>query len=201
MDLHALTCLEETAFYKIRFHESLLLPEVKTLIQTLCGGIHAVLSPQELSFFMQTANILIAEQFAQPTFYRHRARYLISDCILCLLRKNNTADSRRVSDTARTAVGEISKRFRENITLSSLAAELCISPDHLGRLFKQYTGISFSEYRNTLRLRCACDLLKNTSRTVKEIAFDCGYHSEQYFIHTFKNHYGSTPHQWRCTSV
>lgn len=63
--------------------------------------------------------------------------------------------------------------------------------------FKQYFGITLSEYVVNLRLEHAAELLQNTSRTALDICSDAGYDSFSYFIKQFKKKYGVTPHKFR----
>lgn len=64
--------------------------------------------------------------------------------------------------------------------------------------FKQYFGITLSEYVVNLRLEHAAELLQNTSRTALDVCSSVGYDSFSYFIKQFKKKYGVTPHKYRA---
>lgn len=97
------------------------------------------------------------------------------------------------------AVKYIHKNYKNDISLKSAAELISISPDYLGKLFTSTLEISFSDYVNTLRFRNACDLLKSTNLSIKEIAFSSGFGSPEYFCYAFKQKFGSTPTQHRKT--
>ena len=79
--------------------------------------------------------------------------------------------------------------------------ELCSflgkSRSYVSHIFKKTLGVSFSVYRNKLRLKRAQWLLINTSRTVEQIGFDLGYNDTAYFISLFKKETGTTPLKFR----
>ena len=82
--------------------------------------------------------------------------------------------------------------------LEKVSKELSISQNHLGSLIKKEIGMSFSEYLNSVRLKYACDLLKSTNLSVKEIAFSSGYSSVEYFLYIFKQKLKTAPTKYRC---
>ena len=85
----------------------------------------------------------------------------------------------------------------ENLTLESMARRAMLSESHFSRLFKSTTSIGFKEYLNMLRVREAQRLLLNTSASVCEIAFSCGFNDSNYFSNSFKKITGITPLEYR----
>jgi AraC-like DNA-binding protein len=45
----------------------------------------------------------------------------------------------------------------------------------------------------------AVRLLRDTTMPVKEVAYECGFDESNYFIHVFRQMYGTTPQQFRQT--
>jgi YesN/AraC family two-component response regulator len=95
------------------------------------------------------------------------------------------------------------KRFTErNITksvrLTDAAAAVCLSPKYLSRMFRQTTGMGFSEYRITLVVAKGKELLETTGYTVNQIAYNLGYQNAESFIRVFKNITGHTPAEFRA---
>ena len=83
------------------------------------------------------------------------------------------------------------------LSLSSIADDLYLSPSYLSRLFKQYTGETFTDYLHKSRVKAACKLLKDTDIAVKEIALMCGHKDLPTFYHIFYTCKGVTPSQYR----
>ena len=57
--------------------------------------------------------------------------------------------------------------------------------------------MSFNRYLAQTRLRFACGLLSSSDKPVKEIAFESGFGSVEYFLSTFRKYIGTTPSEWR----
>jgi two-component system response regulator YesN len=91
----------------------------------------------------------------------------------------------------------ICMHFMEHISLGSVAEKFFINPDYLCRLFRQETGVNFTNYLTNLRIRYACELLKNSELPIHLIAEQCGFQSYFYFARVFKQQMGVTPTQYR----
>lgn len=89
-----------------------------------------------------------------------------------------------------------------NLSLTLLADIYDRSPVYLSRLFKQKTGIKFTDYVKQIRLREAENLLleKSNEYTVSMIADMVGYTDVNHFIKTFKAEFGKTPGQIKNTN-
>ena len=90
--------------------------------------------------------------------------------------------------------------FRQELSLDVLSKEFSVSRNHLGATFKKWFGMPYNEYLNNIRLKYACNLLTSTDLSVKEIAFESGYHSVEYFLFKFKNSLNLTPGEYRKTT-
>lgn len=76
--------------------------------------------------------------------------------------------------------------------LEALASQSGASVRTLERLFHREVGMSFSEWRTTLRLHEAIDRL-GQGRSVTEVAMGLGYRSDSAFIAMFRRRLGVTP--------
>ncbi len=83
------------------------------------------------------------------------------------------------------------------LKLETIADALYISKSHLSRLFKDFTGETFSVYLRNVRLNYACKLLRETDMTVEQIAASCGVRDINSFYKNFQNIFGTTPNQYR----
>lgn len=81
-----------------------------------------------------------------------------------------------------------------------LAEQLNISPRHLARLFKSTTGQTISNYVNEARINRAKTQLLNSSKKIKEIAFECGFKTASAFTQVFREATGLTPKQFRTST-
>ena len=83
------------------------------------------------------------------------------------------------------------------ITPEELARSVCMSYSKFRKTFKEYTGFAPSQYIQEVRINMAKEMLTNTSRSIKEIAFDLGYENKDYFFTVFKKVVGTTPANYR----
>jgi transcriptional regulator GlxA family with amidase domain len=63
----------------------------------------------------------------------------------------------------------------------------------LRRRFRKQIGVSFGEYLKRRRLAVAAELLRMTTKAVKEIAFAVGYTQTSNFTRDFRECYGRAP--------
>lgn len=91
----------------------------------------------------------------------------------------------------------IRSHVKEEISLISMARELCISRYYMCHLFKRCTGITILDYRNELRLTIAKQALISTNDKITDIAARCGFGSDSYFAEVFQNSEGISPTAYR----
>lgn len=83
------------------------------------------------------------------------------------------------------------------INIKELADRFDFNADYLTRLFKKHLGVSTLEYINGMKVSKAKELLSQSEKTVKEIAFSLGFQDEKYFMKLFKEYESITPSQYR----
>lgn len=94
-------------------------------------------------------------------------------------------------------VSYIDSHKSENLTAEKVAAALGYNVKYLSRCINQSTGFGFSTLLSVMRMEAAGYLLKNTARTVVDIALECGFGSERSFYRQFKSITGLTPNEYR----
>jgi len=91
----------------------------------------------------------------------------------------------------------INNNFDSDLNLGSISEKFIINPNYLSQVFKKETGYTFTDYITRLRISKACELLKSTQLTTREVAEKSGYNDYFYFCRTFKKSIGKTPRQFR----
>ncbi len=84
-----------------------------------------------------------------------------------------------------------------DLGLGAIASNLNVNASYLSDLFHREYGITLTEYVAKERIDHAIHLLKNTKKTVQEIAEKCGIFDASYFTKLFKKYIGITPNQYR----
>jgi AraC-like DNA-binding protein/mannose-6-phosphate isomerase-like protein (cupin superfamily) len=82
-------------------------------------------------------------------------------------------------------------------TLTRAAREVGVSPNHLNRLLRQQTGLTFRQLLIQRRLENAKSLLRSGDETCTEIAMACGFGDSNYFARLFRRKTGLSPTEFR----
>ena len=83
------------------------------------------------------------------------------------------------------------------ISPEELARITCMSYSRFRKTFKEYTGFAPSQYIQEVRINMAKEMLTNTSKSTKEIAFELGFENKEYFFAVFKRITKMTPSNYR----
>lgn len=91
----------------------------------------------------------------------------------------------------------IRERYREKITVTEIAKHFAISPRQLVRRFQQTLKMSPHEFITRLRMKTACEELRNSNRAILDIALSLGFYDQSSFTLQFHQRMGATPLQYR----
>ena len=103
------------------------------------------------------------------------------------------SDSRRVQKVK----SYIDTHYREEIRLSTVADIAGMSDSSFSRFFKLHTGRNLSDYIIDLRLGHACRLLVDSSDSIAEIGYHCGFNNLSNFNRIFRKRKGCSPSEFR----
>ena len=81
----------------------------------------------------------------------------------------------------------------QDFTVEALASHACMTRGNLHLKLKNLTGKTPVELIKTMRMKRACELMKETDLSIADIAEQTGFQTPGYFITVFKNHFGETP--------
>ena len=196
-DFHSLETLTDLEIVNIRFNESLLDESLVRAIR-LGGKFNCKFDEAEAEKILGYISSLSEESVSDKPFTKLSRASLLSKIIIEMVRKCGSKETMSSNTPVQKAIYYIYENFCKPLTLEKVSKELSISQNHLGSLIKKEIGMSFSEYLNSVRLKYACDLLKSTNMSVKEIAFSSGYSSVEYFLYIFKQKLKTTPTKYRC---
>lgn len=92
----------------------------------------------------------------------------------------------------------ISIHYAEDLRLEDLAALVGMTPSAFSRFFKQHTTRTLSDYIIDVRLGNAARLLVDTTTSISEISYACGFNNLSNFNRIFKARRGYTPRDFRA---
>lgn len=126
---------------------------------------------------------------------------ILESIFIILLRYVPSARPQKTAenDHIRKALLYIHTRFRENIDLDSVAAQVGLNKSYFSELFHRETGVTFKAYLNELRAEHAKNLLSRSELPITEVAYASGFNSLSNFIRIFHQKFGCSPSQLRET--
>lgn len=83
------------------------------------------------------------------------------------------------------------------LSLPEIAAAAGLSPAHFARRFKASLGVAPHQHLLRLRLERAKRLLRDTDRSVAQVAFECGFSHQEHMTRFFGRRLGTTPAAFR----
>ncbi|MFI4914930.1 MAG: helix-turn-helix domain-containing protein [Phycisphaerales bacterium JB060] len=99
-------------------------------------------------------------------------------------------------ELAENAKAVLARRYDERLTLDDLSDELEVSPFHLARTFRHWTGQTVHKYLTSLRIAAALDLIAQ-GMPLTGVAASTGFSSHSHFTQTFGSLLGERPSAWR----
>lgn len=129
----------------------------------------------ESGFYRMIELMTILHELAEDGMYRK-----LSSSSFASLKP--TGDSRRVQKVQ----DHINRHYKDDIRLNDLADLVGMTPTAFSRFFKLRTGRSISDYVIDIRLGHATRQLVDSTTSVAEICYECGFNNVSNFNRIFK---------------
>ena len=95
------------------------------------------------------------------------------------------------------AIVYMNEHKSENLTIDKVASAIGYSRSHLSFCINKAASFNFSTLLSMLRIEDARIMLKNTKKSILEIALECGFGCERSFYRQFKAISGISPKDYR----
>ncbi|MHA7966328.1 helix-turn-helix domain-containing protein [Paenibacillus sp. CAU 1782] len=138
------------------------------------------------------SSVNLYKQFASIYRINHYAEWII-ERVTAFLAHMEKRSKERSNDTITAVKAYISGHLSGDLSLENVASLVFISPKYLSKIFKEETGIVYSEYVTAQRMERARELMAQQDLTVEQVASTVGYRTPAYFIKKFKEIHGCTP--------
>ena len=176
------------------------------------AAIEAGIAPEE-AYVLSDKLFLVVEQVTDPLLAKYM-RFVIWRAFTEQVKRHRDELKARqktltalTQDTAPNASPEpvlvlkarylMAQRLMEPLALTSIAAELACTPEHLARSFKRYHHQTVHEYLVAERLKLAKELLLESNQKVGDIAQLLHFASSSHFCAAFKEREHLSPLKWR----
>jgi AraC-like DNA-binding protein len=174
--LNFIKCLFDRAQRGISFPKDTILrvmPSIKTLDQK--GGFASVLELMSILHELSTSSDI--KTLSDATFINTQFSY----------------NSRRIEK----AFQYMNHNYDRGVTLGEVAKLVNMTDVSFSRFIKKRTGNTFIDTLNEIRLGHASKMLIDTTHSIAEISFNCGFNNISNFNRIFKKKKGCTPKGFR----
>ncbi|MDL2317888.1 response regulator [Eubacteriales bacterium OttesenSCG-928-A19] len=87
--------------------------------------------------------------------------------------------------------------YTQKLNLQQISEQFAIHQNAVCNLFAKHMGTTFVRYLISLRMDKAARMLRQTTKSIKEIAITCGYDDYFYFCRIFRQYFQCTPTSYR----
>jgi two-component system response regulator YesN len=94
----------------------------------------------------------------------------------------------------------VKENYRDEVSLKTMSRQFNMSASYLGQLFKQETGLLFTDYLCDIRIEKAKSLLEKGIHKQYSIAEMVGFKNPNYFANVFKKKTGVYPSKYKTLS-
>lgn len=197
-DIHEIT-VQFSSYFIANLIQTNQFDRVRTMLTKaqngLCFPLHAVMKVYNLiEELSETKGFYAVIKFLtllyELSYFTDEARELSSSSFAKI---EVQSDSRRVQRVQQY----INAHYQEEIRLTQLADMVGMTPASFSRFFKLRTGKSLSEYIINIRLGYAVRLLADSTMSIAEICYECGFNNLSNFNRIFKKKKKYSPKEFR----
>lgn len=117
----------------------------------------------------------------------------LASCSFIELNNNNVDEDSRINKV----VEYLNKNYQDQVRLSDVASLVSMSEPSFCRFIKQRTSKSFIDFLTDIRMGVAIRLLIDSSKSVADIGYSCGFNNLSNFNRIFKKKKGMPPSEFR----
>ena len=122
---------------------------------------------------------------------------LVSESVLLYTFSKFVPEDTKFSSCINEIIGITERNFFDpELSISSIAEHLGYNAKYLSHIFKKKTGVGYTEYLQTYRIKYACSLFENGIDSIKNAALLSGFSNPLYFSTVFKSRLGISPKEY-----
>ena len=133
----------------------------------------------------------------KPTGYEISVRSWFNLLLVMVFRKMSQQLTEQFNGISTELLMYIKTHCHEKLEMQDIAVKCNYNPSYFSRIFREFTGVSFTEYLKRVRIEKASVLLANTPMQVLDVCYEVGYSDKTKFFRHFKELCGSTPLSYR----
>lgn len=152
----------------------------------------------ELSNNIINEMLYIVKNSAQSSLHLIAHLYLFFDCLIKGTNLKNDVIGGKLKDFyIREVITFIEQNYQNDIKVEDIATWCNLNRSYLTKIFKKDKNVSLQQFLIKYRMSKACEKLKLTSLSIKNISESVGYDNQLNFSRAFKNEIGLSPSEYR----
>ena len=159
-----------------------------------------VLTEEDFSKIMSKLNELNTVDIEDKKIMTVKMKFIVSEILSFFVEYDTRKEKKQIPLWLSHLTHHLQKSENINATLDDMSNITGKSREHISRSFKKYLGITVSDFMTAQRLNYSANLLLNTSLSVIDICFECGFQNLSWFYRKFKEKFSVTPLQFRRKS-
>lgn len=128
-------------------------------------------------------------------------RLIVCSILLEAAKQIGCARTFEPKQAVQSAIALMESHIDETISIETVAEAVHCSRARFFDLFKDATGMTPNDYWQRLRIDRAQRLLTGSSKSITEIAMECGFSTSQYFSSVFRKYSGVSPSDYRANET
>ena len=164
---------------------------------TINQPVYRASSPQEAERLGQLM-VYVVDHGQESPLHLTGYGFLFLDQLVRSSALRQDSKGKRVRDFyLREAMNFIEQHYQENISVEDIANFCGLNRSYFGKIFHETMGKTPQEFLIHYRMTKACQLLKSTQMSIKDIAAAVGYPNQLHFSRAFHQILGASPRAWR----
>ena len=123
--------------------------------------------------------------------------HLLNALLFTVIGSQQVKSAKKKSLLKNEVLQYIHKNFARSPSLEEISSYSGYQKNYFCEIFKRKTGMTYVEYVTHYKINYAKKLLKMQNKSIKEIAYECGFDSASNFIREFRKKNNMTPKEYR----
>lgn len=154
-------------------------------------------SGSERKQFEDVIATMIKETNEKQAGHELLIRSYLNVLITMVFRKMSLALESNFDCVSEKLLSYITQHCSEKLTLERVAEMCSYAPSYFCRLFRNYTGETFTSYLKKARIKKAAELIDTTDTKITDIAYQVGYTDKTKFFSHFRELMGVSPLKYK----
>ena len=167
--------------------------DFKSLINGQCRSVR--FSPEEKNCFQYMLELLRQELEKREVGFSLTTQAGVNFLLTMIFRRMGSTLLEQTHEFKRI-LEYINEHYAESLSATELAALCHYNPSYFSRIFKRYTGLTFSEYLKRLRISKSCELLAAHCKS-SQLYIRVGYTNKTNFYKHFRQVTGMSPLEYQ----